>query len=145
MNGGSSSKTPLALNANGAYNRNNKNRSFRKNRTPEELAELKKRTKCDACGKTGHWKGDSDCDKISDSSQAPKNTTFGKKKTGTVSFHMANLKPFSASSVEDQLGPLVDDGAPYSSMGIYEFRELQRVTMPTFNGAFDPLPPSVAD
>ena len=58
---------------------------------------------------------------------------------------MANLKPLSASIFEDQLGPLVDDGAPYSGMGLQEFRELQKVIMPTFNGVFDPLPPSVAD
>lgn len=160
--GGPSTKSSLSLNANGAYQRNNRNHQFRRNRTPEELAELKKRTKCNDCGKKGHWKGDPQCEnKESDDNRASqdhgttsagsssgivKTNTKGKaNKTGTVSFHMVKLKPESDGYIEDRLGPLVDDGAPYSGMGLQEFYELQRVIMPSFHGVFDPLPDCVAD
>ena len=66
INGDSSNKSPLAPNGNGAYSRKNRNRSLRKRRTPEELAELKERIKCNACGKTGNWKRDSDWCEICD-------------------------------------------------------------------------------
>ena len=58
---------------------------------------------------------------------------------------MENLKTVSASRVADQLGPLVEDRAPCSGMGLHEFRELQRVIKHNFNCVPDPLPPSVAD
>ena len=42
-----------------------------------------------------------------------------------------------------QLGPLLDDGAPYSGMGLEEILLLKHTIMPTFNGNLDPLPAAV--
>lgn len=82
-----------------------------------------------------------------------------KGKTGTVTFNMARLtdavansgsaETLAAHSVNCEatkvLGPVVDDGAPYSGMGLDEFRQLQSTIMPTWDDVLDPLPAVVAD
>lgn len=40
-------------------------------------------------------------------------------------------------------GPLVDDAAPYSGVGLREFYDLQEGVMPKWNGNLEPLPNSV--
>lgn len=40
-------------------------------------------------------------------------------------------------------GPLVDDGAPYSGLGIVELRALAGELLPRWNGSLDQIPESV--
>lgn len=95
---------------------------------------------CDICGKNGHWKRNHN----SDGSLPPHIKTFdepingsrhdapgaapkrlqdgnGNGKKITVSFNMATFVGSSANTTSsDELGPLVDDGAPYSEIVLVE-------------------------
>lgn len=65
------------------------------------------------------------------------------EKSGVVSFNMAQ---FTSSANNDcPPGPLVDDAAPYSGMGLVEFRALQKVLLPNWNGSFGSLPLSIKE
>ncbi len=38
------------------------------------------------------------------------------------------------------VGPLLDDGAPYSGIGLLDFKLIQPFMLPDWSGAYDPLP-----
>lgn len=98
---------------------------------------------CDKCGKYGHWKRNHNPDgslpphvKSFDSPQisqsrndrnqsSPSLDQGEKSKKKTLSFSMAKLSGSSASlPITGLLGPLVDDGAPYSAIGQVELNLL---------------------
>lgn len=60
----------------------------------------------------------------------------------TVHFQMANVNEFSKC---DAPGPLVDDAAPYSALGIVELRSLSREILPDWNGKLDAIPETLHD
>ena len=42
------------------------------------------------------------------------------------------------------IGPLLDDGAPYSGMGFDDFKTIQPYVLPSWSGKLDPIPPKIA-
>ena len=58
---------------------------------------------------------------------------------------MATLPTNDAQYPLQFRGPLVDNAAPYSGIGMKEFQLIQPIIAPDWNGEFDPLPDSVAD
>ena len=49
-----------------------------------------------------------------------------------------------SETISESIGPLVDDGAPYSGLGVEAFHRIQPLVFPDWNGRFDALPHSVA-
>ena len=91
---------------------------------------------CNRCGKYGHWLRDHNNDgslppavKSVDngsSAQTVQNSN-NQNSNRTLSFNMALLTGSSASTINNTLyqhGPLVDDGAPYSAIGLVELKVL---------------------
>lgn len=109
--------------------------------TPDQLADLKSRSKCCLCQKWGHCQsyhnpdgsiqpGNRTTDTASASSFKTQNTSnsFPKK---TVTFNMVHCTYDNDTEINADLsGPLLDDGAPYSGLGLYKFRVLQPILLP---------------
>jgi len=124
--------------------------------TPAELQARKNTSKCKKCNKFGHWYKDHSPDgslkpgvKSYDTPQIgtnPAGSTGNQKSTpnsnGKVSFNMVNLSQKSFE-LHNPIGPLLDDGAPYSGIGLEEFKLLQSIVYPSWNGKFDGLPDTV--
>lgn len=57
-----------------------------------------------------------------------------------VPFHMVPLssKP-DAISLDEFMGPLLDNGLPYSDIGLTQFNMLQAVLLFSWNDDFDPI------
>ena len=72
-------------------------------------------------------------------------TTGQNKKT--VTFHLPKLSPDTAfaTSFSEIVGPLLDSAAPYSGMGLDEFKMLQPIICSNWTQSFDPIPSSIAD
>lgn len=117
-----------------------------------DIAELKKKTKCKECKKKGHWAGDPECEltKKNDQNQAhpPQNANGnangnaqanGNGKPKALHFHMANF----SDQIEEAPGPMVDDGAPYSGIGIQELANLFESINCEWNGKLNPIPKTV--
>lgn len=66
-------------------------------------------------------------------------------KKKTMTFIMVDLKSNSTSIEQDFVEPLLDDGAPYSGMGIEELKLIQNVVIPEWDGKLETLPNSIAD
>lgn len=121
---------------------------------------------CDKCGKYGHWKRNHNPDgslpahvKSFDSPQEGKtrdhrdqssstsnnDSNDGEKnKRKTISFSMATLRGSSASlPTTGQLGPLVDDGAPYAAIGQVELNLLTEHAGIQTNCKLDKIPKSL--
>ena len=130
-------------------------RSNRKKRlTPHELADLKKKSRCHLCKKFGHWATEHNedgslpptvrsTDEPVDCKVAPGN---GSAKE-TVTFNMARVTTkdrivasSSKLSCDVSVGPLLDDGAPYSALGADELSALAPQLVPGWNGGLDPIP-----
>ena len=125
--------------------------------TPSQLADLKSKSTCRKCRQKGHWATDLDKCALApsrsglategnanhpDSGSNPPKQQKAKQKT--VTFNMAQVcTKDDESSITP--GPLVDDAAPYSGMGIVELRALAPYLLPKWNGSFDPLPDLVKD
>ena len=58
---------------------------------------------------------------------------------------MAQLTSIEEIFEDGAPGPMVDDGAPYSGMGLKEFRVLAEYIMPTWDGKLQPIPEPIAD
>jgi len=126
--------------------------------TPAELQARKNTTKCRRanCGKYGHWYKDhypnGSLKPGVKSYDTPQNGTNGSvcygnqrgtsSSNGKVSFNMVNLRQKSLE-LHNPIGPLLDDGAPYSGIGLDEFKLLQSIVYPSWNGKFDGLPSTV--
>ena len=136
------------------------NGKLRYRRSPEQLASLKKVSTCKSCKQKGHWAGDKECNNSNNDVTQDLERRIEPKpnrgSTGTVTFHMVSLSNNHDTEISSsicqhayhgekiQLGPLIDDGAPYSGMGLEEFLELKDTIMPSFDGMLDPLPATVA-
>ena len=127
-----------------------KTNSHRKKRlTSEQLADLKSKSTCNRCHKKGHWASDTDkCEKYSqqEKSQILQSTHHGvsgtpKSAQGTMQFHMAKMSKHHDLSLTPR--PLVDDGAPYSGMGIVELRSMCKDIIPDSEGKLLPMPHGV--
>lgn len=146
----SSSTSPLsALSASNGYNQT-QNRVGRGRRTlsPEQLSDLKSRSTCHKCEQKGHWHSDHNPDgslkpgikTIPDKTIPLDNSTTAPKKS--ITFNMVQLtKNFKLET--NSIGPLLDDGAPYSGMGLDEFNLLQPIIYPTWDGELLPLPKEI--
>ena len=125
--------------------------------TPSQLADLKSKSTCRKCRQKGHWATDLDKCPLArsrsglstetnanhpDSGSNPPRQQQAKQKT--VTFNMAQVCSNSGDGYITP-GPLVDDAAPYSGMGIVELRALAPYLLPDWNGSFDPLPDLVKD
>lgn len=150
-----------ASNGGGGRRQSGRNIQQRRNHGRKPAIGALKRMPCHSCGKFGHWKSSHkedgtlpDSVKSFDSAeefcaslgQSSSNRPEDDKKNGdnsknTVSFNMARLSQNSVT-LDDAVGPLVDDGAEYSALGIVElklFEELYRDT----NTEMDPIPASL--
>ena len=143
----------VVVNANaGGFNRVNyqqhSSSNFNGNRNSREDVEARKmKYPCNNCGKYGHWAREHNkdgtlpsnvksVDKLEghNSDYQTKNNQNNKK---TISFNMARLAgssaPTTISNYRNQIGPLVDDGAPYSAIGLIDLKFLANqldITLP---------------
>ena len=114
--------------------------------TPEQLADLKSKSQCKRCNQYGHWRSDHNEDGSLKpgvkSFPAPNSSKSTLKKT--VTFNLATVSdPLSVASC-DFIGPLCDDGAPYSGLGQCELNILRSVLLPNWDGVLDPIPDKLA-
>eukprot|EP00171_Calliarthron_tuberculosum_P001315 IDg1315t1 len=139
-------------NANTTYRKGNNfnQRHARRRRTPAEIAEIKSKSTCRKCGQIGHWHSDHNPDgtlnpSVKSSPPTSSNASGSNKKS--ITFNMANISSNSCSDSipADFVGPLLDDGAPYSGIGLSEFRLLQKVLIPDWKGKFDSIPTEIAE
>ena len=110
--------------------------------TPEQLADLKSKSRCNRCHQLVHWASDHNkCALATEAAKEDNHPTKQFPKTGkkpnvsasrTVQFHMATID--DDQSCLDVPGPLVDDAAPYSAMGIADFKALSKYILPSWNG-----------
>ena len=138
----------LSLQANTARFQNRK-------RTPEQLVKLKAKSQCKTCGNWGHWHSDHNKDGslksgVKSSKERPEKPEGQPSDAGTskksATFHMAKVFPESSALGScDFTGPLLDDGAPYSGIGISELKFLFPFLRNKWNGKFNPLPDSISD
>jgi len=125
----------------------------KKRLTPQELADLKAKSKCRRCPKWGHWASDH----IDQDTLKPGTKSFdgppctGFQPTGilrpaskALSFNICTL-PRSDLNVTLYSGPLVDDGAPYSGIGYIELSMIAKHVCPDWNATLDPLPDLVSE
>ncbi len=68
----------------------------------------------------------------------------GNSMSKTVTFKMSMLKS-NACKLTNPIGPLLDDGAPYSGMRLDEFQLIKNYICSDWSGEFDDLPDSVRD
>ena len=61
-----------------------------------------------------------------------------------MTFNMARLNDESCFSACHFIGPLRDDGAPYSSLGLVELKMLSPYLRTNWIGRLDPLPQEIA-
>lgn len=96
---------------------------------------------CNKCGKYGHWIRDHNSDgslpphvksvnERSKSSPRPvyaSSSSTRDQKMKDISFNMASLVgSISSTCTKEELGTLVDNGAPYSAIGIFELSALKK-------------------
>lgn len=118
--------------------------------TPEQLADLKSKSTCRKCGVLGHWESDHNPDgslnrpmrPSTNKNESSSNCKASKEPKKTVTFHMVNIP---SAIFDNPVGPLLDDGAPYSGMGLAEFKLIQPFVVPDWNGSLDPLPEIIQD
>ena len=122
--------------SNNGQQRGNLNRS---RPSKAEYEALKMKHPCNMCGKYGHWVRDHNSDgtlphgtksvENKGTVQGSDQNTTTEEKPRTVSFNMACLVGSSCCTKNGQnvaLSPLVDDGAPYSAIGLIELNSLAR-------------------
>lgn len=156
-NNHASSSTFTALTATNAQNGNNQThtRTGRGRRTlsPEQLADFKSRSTCHQCHRRGLWHSNHNPDDSlkpgvksepvqtnTSSRRTPATSTPDKK---TVTFHMAKF-PSNSDIQENPVGPLLEDGAPYSGMGTDEFILLQPMLVLDWDGTLFPIPKQIS-
>lgn len=126
----------------------------------EEDGSLKTNALCSDDPITDTPKQSHECHGSSEHSNNPSNSI---KPRGTVRFNMAQLSSSSkiiASTVglknkpeyysinpndPHSIGPMLDDGAPYSAIGFDELQSLSKYILPNWNGTLDPIPDSISD
>lgn len=121
--------------------------------TPEEMQSMKNRSKCRRpdCGKYGHWCKDHVADgSLKSGANSSDSPIFGEETVKRVSGRnhllliLSSLDRLLLVSII-QIGPLLDDGAPYSGIGLVEFKLIQSILLPHWKGRYDYLPSCVQD
>lgn len=128
-----------------------RDRSYARNKkklSPDQLADLKSRSRCHKCSKLGHWSTDHNVDgslmSNTRSFDNSRNWNGAPPKRNVVSFNMGNMPSDSPITFAPaHLDPLVDDGAPYSAIGQNELNLLQPHLLPNWNGDVPPRPRSL--
>jgi len=141
-------------------NRSNKNRNHW---TKDKIAKAKASSKCSLCGKFGHWYADHDENgqlkpgHASNETPIANHDTPESTKKPTVTFNTSSLvsasspsvnpsaSALSVSSTNDDIGPLLDCGAPYSAIGIVELQSLAPSMINQVSFSLEVLPPLIAD
>lgn len=141
---------PLSGNAVGVTDRFKRKQRY----TPAQIDYMKRRSKCNrkGCGLWGHWYKDHNPDGslkpgAKSYDRPPDHITDEKpnnsKKNG-MKFHTVTLTS-ETLKLNNPIGPLLDDGAPYSGLGMEELKLIQKYVWPKWNGQLDPLPKTVKD
>lgn len=121
----------------------------KRNLTPEQLADLKSKSICRECHKKGHWASDHNEDgTLKPGVKSEPATISGTPKRvpkKSMTFNMVNISDSCIALSNDFVGPLLDDGAPYSGLGVEEFKVLQELIMPNWDGSYDKLPKEIQD
>jgi len=118
--------------------------------TPAQLADLKSKSRCNKCDKFGHWASDHNSDGTLKASVLCTDSPASSSKSGppkkSLTFNMACLSSnqMALNLAPNFVGPLLDNAAPYSGIGIEEFKLLQPLICPDWAGKFDPLPSEVS-
>ena len=147
--------SPSVLNANSSSattgGHDNRRKKGKKTLNPEQLADLKSKTRCHTCRKKGHWSSEHNADgslkpgavviEDTPATETPASDT----RRRSVTFNMVNMHRPDEKLLNNFIGPLLDDGAPYSGMGFDDFKILQSLILPDCNGKLEPLPDSIAD
>lgn len=95
-------------------------------------------------------------EKHEDKSQNQHHQSNSADTKSSITFNMAHIKSFKkcaaieerecqeisahAPSRSDNIGPMVDNGAPYSAIGILDLLLLSSNILPSFEGSLDPVP-----
>lgn len=119
--------------------------------SPVQLRDFNLNCKCSKCGKYGHWSVDHNSDGMikywlptndappqSTNSQSSQSANPSQAKQSTINFQMANTGPDKTI-----LGPKVDSGAPYSSIGWTELCVLLSCSLETIPDNIYPLPDNI--
>jgi len=117
-----------------------------------QLADLKNKSTCHKCKKMGHWKSDHNRDGslkpgVKSFDQPSSDTRIESSRSNrTVTFNMCHITNHQELfDIEDNfVGPLLDDGAPYSGIGMSELQVLAHIVLPDWNNKLDPLPSTIA-
>ena len=127
----------------------------KKKLTPEQLADLKSKSQCKKCQEWGHWQYDHNQDgSLKPGVKSTKEpTTYSKVQSRSsgrtkksITFHMAKLSSFGAKIGDTSFpSPLLDDGAPYSGIGIHELKLLTPYLREKWDGKIHPIPAPISD
>ena len=152
------SKPLSSMYANANDSRKHKNGRTRKKRlSPEELADLKRKSRCNACHKFGHWSSEHNADgslpatvRSTDKPSYSNSTGDQSAQQKTMTFNMVHVSqvPVGSSSKSNlitnvTIGPLLDDGAPYSAIGLHELKIISMDLLPNWSGDLDIVPASL--
>lgn len=131
-----------AIAANAITNTNRKKRL-----TPVQLADLKSKSQCHDCKQYGHWRSDHNEDGTLKPGVISTSQPGGNKKgilKKSVTFNMVQLSNGHPDIEFNSVGPLLDDGAPYSGIGMSELQLLSQLLLPLWNGTLDPVPDCIS-
>ena len=132
-------------------------RWHRNHRTPQQIAELKKVTRCKNCGQWGHWHSGhlpngtfksgvrtfrTPANKVKAFRNKPQNYIPRRK---SMTYNMVNMTVIRKLSTNHFIGPLLEDGTPNSGLLIHELKILSPYLRTTWHGKLDPLPAAIAD
>ena len=117
--------------------------------SPDQLRDLKGKSQCRQCHKYGHWQGDHNDDGSIKNGLRSTDVPAGSERDVKddrhprqhFTFGMVQMTPVTVSEINERyVGPLLDDGAPYSGIGLHEFTVLQPMLLPKWNGKCDAIP-----
>ena len=141
-----SSQTPLQANSTTLQ---------RKKRAPEQIAKLKAQSQCKICNNRENWHTDYNKDGtikpgINSLKERPeKSLGFSSQnitRKKAVTCHLAKLSSNKAETSDLEFrGPLLDDGALHSGIGIDELKIMSPYLRKNRNGNIEPLPASIVD
>lgn len=147
--------------ASAIWNNSDRKKKGKKKLSSEKLADFRNKTQRRRCHKRGQWVAEHNEDgslkpgavviKAGGSSQAQTQnrtqTTHPPRKRNITLNKMVYLgtKENIPTFQNGFVGPLVEDGEPYSGMGTKDFTLLKSLLVPEWNGKFDLFPESIAD
>lgn len=114
--------------------------------TPAQVADFKGRSKCPLCGKYGHFMSEHSPDgRLNPGVSCNATPIFGYNKIHApqkknVTFNMPNIMHEFGIFHEDFYGPILDESASYSDMGINELKVLLPILLLYWTGNFGGIP-----